>query len=155
MKDDALVDKFGLTPLANFEVVDTPDDTVPVVELNEEPSEIDQALQDAADDFADIRNRIKHMLEKAEDVFESSYIVASTSQNEKDISAFAKILDSVTKTGKELMSMHKDAYSLKPQIIDVAPQQANTINNIVFQGNGADSIEYLKSKQLEDNSKKD
>lgn len=124
-----------------------PDESIPVIHVEEEISEVDQALKDANDDFADIRGRMKYMLEKAADVFDSSHLVASTSQNERDISAFAKLLDSITKTGKELMSMHKDVYSIKPPIVE-QPQQAETINNIVFQGSGADFIEFLKSKQL-------
>lgn len=146
MAEDKIANVFGLTPIEEFDTI-TPDGEV--IQLNDVPVDpsVDQALEDAQNDFTDIRDRIKDMLDKSSAVFDSAHLVATTSQNPKDIEAFARILDSITKTGKELMTMHKDVYSLKPPVVE-APQaqQAETINNIIFQGSGVDFIEFVKSK---------
>lgn len=149
MNDDKLADVFGMRTMQEVVDEDGVVHEVPVVQgeiVNVEEQVIDSALQDAADDFADVRNKIKDMLEKSAEVFEAAHFTATTSQNAKDIEAFARVLDSITKSSKELMTMHKDMYNFKPVIEEKPQQQADTINNIVFTGSSTDFIEFLKSK---------
>jgi ABC-type transporter Mla subunit MlaD len=154
---DKIAETFGLTPLheakQQYDLIDGTtgeviDENIAVTAVTEVPDEIDQALQDASDDFADIRHRIHHMLKKSEEVFDVAQDIAVRSQNSKDIDSFAKILDSITKSGKELMAMHRDIHALKPPLVQEPTESVTNIqNNIVFNGSGADFIEYLKSKR--------
>lgn len=145
MKDDKLSQMFDLEPLADTQPPAVEVTQVQEVEVAADP--VDEALEQAHDDFAIVRGKMKDMLEQSDAVFEAALFTAKTSQNPKDIEAFARIMDTVTKTGKELMTMHKDIYTLKPPVVEVPQtQSADTINNIIFQGSGVDFIEFVKSK---------
>ncbi len=154
---DKIADVFGLTPLnqakQQYDLIDGKtgevlEENLQVIPVQEIPNEIDQSLQDAADDFADVRYRIKDMLMKSEEIFETAHDTAKRSGNNKDIDSFAKVLDSITKSGKTLMEMHRDVFALKPPVEEVPESVTNIQNNFVFSGTGADFVEFLKSKQL-------
>ena len=86
----------------------------------------------------------------------SKYIYRTISQNDhqnsKDIEAYFKGADSMTKTAKELLVIHKDLLSIKPPPIPDAPTQTAEVinnNNIIFQGSTGDFITMLKQGLLE------
>ena len=87
------------------------------------------------------------MLAGGMDVFETARIEAIAGGDAKKIEAFAKVMDSLVRAGKELMNVHKDMFGLQPQVKEEAPkQQAENINNIIFSGNAADLFKLLKDK---------
>ena len=144
---DKIASVLGIQPLAHIRgelVVDTPKESnalEPYIENNE----VDQYLIDAAEDFADVRANLKEIIEAGKDVFDTAKIVATSGQDARGIEAFSKVLDSMVRANKELMAVHKDMFGLQPPSApEVAPQQADTINNIIFTGTTAEMFKKLK-----------
>ena len=115
----------------------------PVEQLNE----IDNTLEEASEDYKQVRFNIKKMIEESQDVFDTARLMAISSQETKSVEAFARILDSLVKTNKELMNVHRDMFALQPPAIEEPKSQtAETINNIIFSGSASDLFRLLKDK---------
>lgn len=152
---DKLASVFDMDPLDSFE--DEPEAEIAVTQLNEvavADVEKDPSIQQAENDFDEVRDLMKDLLVRGKKVLATAELVANSSQNHKDIEVYFKGADSLTKTAKELMTTHKDIISIKPiPIEEPKTQQAEVINNIVFQGDPGDFIQMLRNqKRLETNS---
>lgn len=156
---DKLANVFDLEPIDNFDIFEG-ETTPEVTELSETLVESDEtkdpSIEAAEGDFDEVRALMKKLLVKGQKVLETAELVAVSSQNSKDIDAFFKGSDSITKTARELMAVHKEIISIKPMPIEEPKtQQAETINNIVFQGSTGDFIQMLREQKLIENKKKE
>jgi len=147
---DKLANIFDLEPLEPGDMFE--DDSVnitPVTETLVDEQTIDPDIEEAQLDFTEVRALMKKLLEKGQKVLLTAEVVAVSSQNSKDIDAYFKGSDSITKTARELMAVHKEIIGIKPPPIEVIPEQkAEVINNIVFQGSTGDFIQMLRAQKV-------
>ena len=144
---DKIASMFDMRPIVEANRKDVGEYLEPSTDLVPTDEGVDKYLEEANEDFIMARTKIKSMIEEAGEVFETAKIAAVSSGEAKQLDAFSKVMDTVVKASKELMSIHKEMFGLQPPIKeDVAPQSANTINNIIFTGTGADLIRLLREK---------
>lgn len=153
---DKLASIFDMDPLDSFEPdpIIEPEPTQLQEEVVSDDTEKDPSIQQAEDDFDEVRNLMKELLTKGKKVLATAELVANSSQNHKDIEVYFKGADSLTKTARELMTTHKDIISIKPiPFEEPKTQQAETINNIVFQGSTGDFIQMLREQKMLESKK--
>lgn len=156
---DKLANIFDMDPMDSFDNYDvTEEEAAPteieVTKLNEvvADEQLDPAIVEAEKDFGRVRDIMQNLLTTSEKVLRTAELVATSSQNNKDIEAYFKGADSITKTAKELLVIHKDLLGIKPPPIPEAPAQTAEVinnNNIIFQGSTGDFITMLKQGLLE------
>ena len=154
---DRLSNIFDMDPMDSYDNYDITEEApaeVEVTKLNEvvDGEQLDPAIVEAEKDFARVRDIMQGLLTTSEKVLRTAELVATSSQNSKDIEAYFKGADSMTKTAKELLVIHKDLLSIKPPPIPEAPAQTAEVinnNNIIFQGSTGDFITMLKQGLLE------
>jgi len=106
---------------------------------------VDQAAEEAHEDYIQVRENLKNLISVSQEVFENVKDVAIVTQDNKAFDSFSKMLDSMVKANKELIGIHKDMFGIKPSIIEEPKtQQADTINNIIFTGSADELFGRLK-----------
>lgn len=159
MADDIIARTLDMTPLAivEGEVVDALTGEVlnyepsTDVALVEEDDPVDEAMQEAEEDFHEVRDNIHELMREGMSLFRTARDLAVNSQDPDHMGGAARIFAETLKANKELMNVHKDRFTLRPPVQNNV-QKADTINNIVFKGTQREFLQHLKSLQKDDES---
>ncbi len=113
---------------------------------------LDEAMQEAEDDYHKIRGNIHTLMDEGMELFKVARDLAVNSQDPDHVSGAARMFAETLKANKELMNVHKDRFTLRPPAPAQSTQKADTINNIVFSGTQREFLQQLKSLQHDDDS---
>lgn len=157
MSNDIIADSLDLYPLEIIEgeVVDPLTGEIvnyePSTDLQvaEEVDPIDEAMQEAEDDYHIIRDNIHELMREGMQLFRTARDLAVNSQDPDHVSGAARMFAETLRANKELMNVHKDRFTLRPPAPTQNVQKAETINNIVFKGTQREFLQHLKSLQDE------
>jgi len=144
MNEDKIANALNMVPLSESkqELIE-----INNTELVHYEEVVDQAAEEAHEDYVQVRENLKNLIGDSQKVFENAKDVALATQDNKAFDSFSKILDSMVKANKELIGVHKDMFGIKPSIVEEPKtQQADTINNIIFTGSASDLFKLLKDK---------
>ena len=159
MADDIIARTLDMTPLAivEGEVVDALTGEVlnykpsTDVALLDENDPVDEAMQEAEEDFHEVRDNIHELMREGMSLFRTARDLAVNSQDPDHMGGAARIFAETLKANKELMNVHKDRFTLRPPTQHNV-QKADTINNIVFKGTQREFLQHLKTLQQDDES---
>lgn len=157
MAEDIIARSLDMTPLAivEGEVVDALTGEVlnyapsTDVALVEDVDPVDEAMQEAEEDFHEIRDNIHELMREGMSLFRTARDLAVNSQDPDHMGGAARIFAETLKANKELMNVHKDRFTLRPPVQQNV-QKAETINNIVFKGTQREFLQQLKLLQQDD-----
>jgi hypothetical protein len=107
--------------------------------------EVDEALQQAEEDFEEVRDNIHDLMNEGMDLFKFARDMAMNTQDPDHMQGAARMFSEALKANKELMNVHRDRFALKPPVPEaINTQKAQTINNIVFKGTHREMLKALK-----------
>lgn len=143
---DKIADALGMVPLDAAKIESY--DMVPF-ESSEVAHVVDEQFEQACADFEEVRENMRTLIHESKEMFNEVKDVAVRTQDPDQYNAAARFLELSIRANRELLSTHRDIFAMKPPApVETQTQQAEQINNIIFQGTTEDLLNMLKERGL-------